>query len=460
MNFTKISSLFVLIFLTGSLTGQATNDECINAITLPVTTMCHPSFHTFEGSTTSSNGCFDDNDVWFKVTAPASGDIFITTAFPGSNDDHEIAVYTGSCNNLNEILSCQDDDDGEDNTEIADITGLTPGETVFILVEDRGDGGSFSICVADIGMDATNDECNDAIPITVSSTCSPTFHTFEGATNSGAVSDCNDNDVWFSVVVPASGDLTISTLFPGSNDDHEIAIYSGTCGALINEVSCQDDDNGPDYTEIVELTGFTPGETLFILVDDRGDGGTFSICATQLTLMEGENDECVDAYALPVGNKMCEPAFFTFEGASNSNTQDDCGENDVWFTVVVPQSGEILITTMFPGSNDDNEIAIYTGSCANPSTLISCQDDDDGPENLEVVQLEGLTPGQILYILIDDRDSGGTFSICAFDTNPVVAPIPTLSEWGLLILSLLSLVLGIVAIKSVQVRQFSIRHES
>ncbi|RYZ34265.1 MAG: T9SS type A sorting domain-containing protein [Sphingobacteriales bacterium] len=76
------------------------------------------------------------------------------------------------------------------------------------------------------------------------------------------------NDVWFTVTVPPSGNLTLQTgEATGSDvDDTIMAVYSGTCGAL-TEVDCNDDDdeNGGLFSYIA-LTGRTPGEVLYVMV--------------------------------------------------------------------------------------------------------------------------------------------------------------------------------------------------
>jgi hypothetical protein len=160
--------------------------------------------------------------------------------------------------------------------------------------------------------------------------------------------------------------------------------------------------------------------------------------------MDATNDECIDAIPL-TASSMCKPTFHTFDGASDSG-ESDCDYNDVWFTVDVPNSGNITISTLFPGSNGDNQISIFSGSCGSLVPIINCQDDDDASEELEIVELQGRTPGETLFISVDDYDSGGTFSICAFDPEfaNVGAPIPSLSFWGIIGLFLILGIIGIV----------------
>ncbi len=88
-------------------------------------------------------------------------------------------------------------------------------------------------------------------------------------------------DVWYSVVVPADGNITLETdLNSGSAlTDSGLAVYSGTIGALML-IGC-DDDSGNNLFSRIELSGRTPGETLYIRVWEFGNNtfDTFQVAA-------------------------------------------------------------------------------------------------------------------------------------------------------------------------------------
>jgi uncharacterized repeat protein (TIGR02543 family) len=126
-----------------------------------------------------------------------------------------------------------------------------------------------------------NDNCSGAIALSVGSTC--TFSTFTNvnATNSSAApapgcGSYSGPDVWFSVEVPASGNLEIETAAGGITDG-AMALYSGNCGAL-TLIEC-DDDDGPGIMPAISATGLTPGATIYILFWEYGGNqqGTFDI---------------------------------------------------------------------------------------------------------------------------------------------------------------------------------------
>lgn len=96
-------------------------------------------------------------------------------------------------------------------------------------------------------------------------------------------------DIWYSVVVPASGNLTIQTGNQPSGAggiDTVIIVYSGTCGALVEE-DCDDDGFGASGFSLLELTGQAPGSTLLVRVYEYNDDtqGHFGIAAFDDSLL-------------------------------------------------------------------------------------------------------------------------------------------------------------------------------
>jgi len=97
-----------------------------------------------------------------------------------------------------------------------------------------------------------------------------------------------DKDVWFSVVVPASGTITVETRrVSGSTlTDTGMQVYSGTCGTL-TAVECDDDDSPDGNFSMVSLTGRTPGETLLVRVWDYSNSHFDSFNISAYTCVSG-----------------------------------------------------------------------------------------------------------------------------------------------------------------------------
>ncbi len=132
-----------------------------------------------------------------------------------------------------------------------------------------------------------NDTCAGAInlPVDADACVRPTVGDSSFATDSGEASpSCasNDNvaDLWYSVSVPASGAVTVSTsAVAGSGfSDSVMAVYSGTCSGL-TELDCNDDSTGL-FSEVA-ITGEAPGTVLYVRVlgYDTSNLGEINVCA-------------------------------------------------------------------------------------------------------------------------------------------------------------------------------------
>ncbi len=128
-----------------------------------------------------------------------------------------------------------------------------------------------------------NDDCSTAALLTAGSCCSmSTFTTVSATASTGEITpSCGGytgGDVWFQVVVPASGHLVFSTMASNSSADGSMSIYSGACGAL-TEIQCSA-DNGTNLDPFIDNSSLTPGSTVYIRYWQAGGGAgaDFNIC--------------------------------------------------------------------------------------------------------------------------------------------------------------------------------------
>ncbi|THV58940.1 T9SS type A sorting domain-containing protein [Chryseobacterium candidae] len=277
---------------------------------------------------------------------------------------------------------------------------------------------------------AQNNDCSGAVLLTVGTSFSSgaVNSSNTGATTDGPVASCNSDaveNVWFKVVVPASGKLMIETdqVADSLFDDSVLTVYSGTCGNL-TEIDCND-DKLQDLFSSLSLTGQTPGATLYISVskyDDYTENGEFQISAYDL--IPAANDNCAEAISLSVGTDFSSGAITatnltaTTDGPTAS-CNSDAVEN-VWFKVVVPASGKLMIETDQVADSlfDDSVLTVYSGTCGN-LTEIDCND-DKLQDLFSSLSLTGQTPGATLYISVskyDDNTENGEFQISVYDTT-------------------------------------------
>ncbi len=198
------------------------------------------------------------------------------------------------------------------------VSGLTASTNYefYVLAHCDGNGDStwagpfpFTTGPEPVG----NDECQTAFSLTTGGTFDE--HAIV-ATNAGATKSIGPpaptcaifgfgGDVWFSVVVPASGNITVETQAdPGSPLlDTGLMVFSGTCDALTS-LGCND-DVGPTSFSKLSLTGLTPGQTLYARVWEYANDtfGTFRVSAYDASLGNGSFDlEGFAYYPNPVKN--------------------------------------------------------------------------------------------------------------------------------------------------------------
>jgi hypothetical protein len=296
------------------------NDECTGAISVDV----NPDFScaittpgtllgaTETGYTTTCFGTPDD-DVWFSFVATSTSHKIRVLNVSGATDMYH-ALFTGAdCGSLTLVPgSCSDADE-------SNPTGLNIGQTYYIQVYSYTDvpvTTTFEVCVGTPPPPPGNDECTAAYALTagVAYTDFPTDATNYSATlsNQTAPTTCFGfvgGDVWYSVEVPSTGNITIETGDATNGDsgvDTVITAYTGDCNSL-TQVGCDDDSALTGAYSLLALTGLTPGDLLYVRVYEYNNDnfGNFAISAYDGTLATNEFDNSAFSYyPNPVKNTL------------------------------------------------------------------------------------------------------------------------------------------------------------
>ncbi len=125
------------------------NDDCSQAIDLPVSGECNPSKYSNNKATSETSiasipscGQYKGGDVWFKSTVPASGNLTIKANLSTTNNQQSVTMYSGKCGSFTELVC----------SELTDEATLSDsalaGEEIYIRVYRYGtdEGTDFEIC--------------------------------------------------------------------------------------------------------------------------------------------------------------------------------------------------------------------------------------------------------------------------------------------------------------------------
>ncbi|WP_415793660.1 fibronectin type III domain-containing protein, partial [Flavobacterium saliperosum] len=237
-------------------------------------------------------------------------------------DSSAALTWTATTGNYQYVLDNNPLDPAGAGTDLAgevyNASSLTPSTTYYFHVRTDCGAGTYStwstVSFTTLATPPANDDCTNAIALTPGGVYSdnPIDGTNAGATTSSqtAPTTCfgfSGRDVWYSVVVPASGSITIETGTPvggGAGIDTVITAYTGDCTTPV-QVGC--DDDGATETAVgfsrLSLTAQTPGATILIRAYEYNNDtvGNFGISAYDASLSTGSFDSAsFKAYPNPV----------------------------------------------------------------------------------------------------------------------------------------------------------------
>ncbi|MCC3160623.1 fibronectin type III domain-containing protein [Hymenobacter sp. 15J16-1T3B] len=249
------------------------------------------------------------------------------------------------------------------------LTGLTTGVTYNVTLQSVCPAGTGSVLTRTYtasGGAPANDECAGATPITSIgiSTCGAAVPgTITAATSStGAPApgcagfQATTLDVWYSLTVPANGNIQVET-GPGATNsmtDTGLALYSGSCGNL-TLLGCDDDSSPNGSFSLLRRTGLTPGSTVYARVwkFNNTAGTDFTICAQT-------DAPCGTVSNLSVNNITATSAALTFTAPTGATS----------YTVTyTPTGGTLSILTPNPTASP----AQLTGLTANTTYTVTIQ---------------------------------------------------------------------------------------
>ncbi len=269
-----------------------------------------------------------------------------------------------------------------------------------------------------------NDDCANAIALTVNTTnicTTSTFGTVAGATPSNDGSDVcagtEDDDVWFTFVATDTTHLiNLNNPANGSTDLNNI-LYSGTCGSL-TQVSCNLNNN-------TTVTGLTIGETYTLRVYSAvatSQNTTFDVCIGTPP-PPPVNDECAGATTLIANPDLdCENiatgTVYSATASPQGNTCFGSDDDDVWYQFVATNPTHTINLSNITGSTTLLYHTVYSGNCG-ALTQMYCS-------TATTSITSTLTVGNIYYVRV--YSSATTAQTSVFDICIATPPGPPVND--------------------------------
>ncbi|MEO1713924.1 MAG: hypothetical protein AAFU60_11390, partial [Bacteroidota bacterium] len=194
------------------------------------------------------------HDIWYQFSAPSIGPFEIRT---NSDFADATVLFGGTCDAPQELAA-------NDKGQTMITPELVPGTVYYLQVSGTFASIEGSLCVEVVLADPLlppNDECNEAIAITLNEACTPGSNI--GATFSETAPSCEpypSASIWYEFVAPPTGKVYIST---EAGFLHTAALYSGSCNAL-EEIQCVHHPNICDGAW--ESTVLSPGQIYYLQI--------------------------------------------------------------------------------------------------------------------------------------------------------------------------------------------------
>ncbi len=274
--------------------GGINGDSCSTAITVAVgatsfsstgaTDSGDPDPVDFDSECGAGWG-WGGEDLWFRWSPTETGEATISTCDVDSFDT-SIAVYSGDCGTL-EQLACDGDGPagGEGCQQYYSQLTVEAVSGVDLLIRvsgySAGDTGTGTLSIEFVpDGTASGDTCSSSVLAGLGSTSFDTSDATDSGEGNPASGGCgdgwgwNNQDVWLHWNAERSGTATFSTCDVGSFDT-SLAVYTGTCGNLVQEACNGDSDGSGSCQEYwSELQLDVVPETYLIRISGYGTGDT------------------------------------------------------------------------------------------------------------------------------------------------------------------------------------------
>ncbi|GEM_PF-3199161 len=430
-----------LFFVLGALMTVHTaygQDDCASAITVTdlTGTICattSPSNTNALAAGTCEEGTLD---TWFQFTAQGpNADIDISSTQNGFRPEFLVVSGTpaSTCAGFVEE-GCFDGGNGNYTALSGSITGLTTGETYWIVVSSNGNstGGTTSACVTNPAVNPAcvdNEDCNTPATLTLNAPGAAAACVTDCNTGASAGPDfigvnCFDlpnSTVWYEITTSATTTTIDVNLTSGDLSDPEFTVFSTADCITFTPEDCIEGTAGSASITSLNVSANT---TYLIAVSDAtADEGDFTLCVTQNDTPTStcvDNEECPNAEVLTLnpsgGAALCTNDCNTGATAGLDFVgPPDCAEMPgptVWYQITTDALVATLDIDLSSASDlSDPEWALFTDNgCISPWTTVACSEGTAGSSVLTDIPVNANTT----YLLAVSDASGdeGNFTLC------------------------------------------------
>ncbi|RYX85078.1 hypothetical protein EON83_07475 [bacterium] len=335
-----------------------------------------------------------DKSVWFKWTAPATGNLIFDTT--GSTFSHVIGVYTGS--SVGALTTQKLGDSNYIHNEVQIALRVVAGTTYSIVIDgDFYPQTETTLPFTDTGnirlswllyRSPANDNYASAQNIS-GVKGSTTGNTLGAYWEDGETSHAGaDSSVWFRWTAPANGAVTFDTI--GTNWDTELSAFTGTPIRTAKEVAQDRDGGGANGTSLMPFT-VSAGATYYISVG--GAGYAFNDARGDFKLNWNfvnapTNDAFSKAIALNPANggTLTTSTYGATLEANEPEVEYDEGIASIWYTWTAPTDGAVSFDTL--GSSFNTNLGVYTGNTLSGLTVVAENDDNKSVEETETSKVK------------------------------------------------------------------------
>jgi hypothetical protein len=384
------TNYYLMVWTDGSHAGTFTlnttytpsgSDACANAASLAAgTTIGANDCATYTPATDHTVSCQSNTakygyTVWYKYTTGATGGNLTISLASGTINYAALALYSGNCAGFSE-LDCMDQYSIVSASPSVSASCLSANTDYYLMVfcdgaANSGYGGTYTLTTTFNAI--SNDCCNGATAITMNS--GATIDSYSGTVtgnNSTATADGSvycftpNKNQYYSFTAPVAGSYYCG-IVPGTMTDPEIAVYTGSCGALTLS-NCAGDD-GTNIKDANHATVYTSSGTYtmayspFSLYSSNYTyGGVCNLAANQTAYIMVDNypGGTSGTYTLTVAN-------ISNDDITNPLLITSCGSIFNGTTVGATNCGNAL------GNGLQNDVDNNTvTACTNNAAVTSC----------------------------------------------------------------------------------------